>query len=126
MDSKLLSDAAMAHHKAIGTVDANGVISKQTLMDINTATAAAGMKLEGPQDLWRDRRRRCAMRWRMRPMTAKRSRRHNHCLHGPSMLEAVSSSATIKMSSRHVAPMRQVHEGTSLDAAEHDAARCYI
>jgi len=35
MDSKLLKDAAMAHHKAIGTVDANGVMSKQTFTDIN-------------------------------------------------------------------------------------------
>jgi len=35
MDSKLLSDAAMAHHKAIGTIDAKGVMSEATFTDIN-------------------------------------------------------------------------------------------
>merc|ERR1712070_125770 len=37
MDSKLLKDAAMAHHKAIGTIDAQGVMSKATFTDINAA-----------------------------------------------------------------------------------------
>eukprot|EP00929_Paragymnodinium_shiwhaense_P054020 TRINITY_DN2707_c0_g2_i5.p1 TRINITY_DN2707_c0_g2~~TRINITY_DN2707_c0_g2_i5.p1 ORF type:complete len:320 (-),score=106.63 TRINITY_DN2707_c0_g2_i5:182-1033(-) len=37
MDSKLLKDAAMAHHKAIGTIDSNGVMSKATFTDINAA-----------------------------------------------------------------------------------------
>jgi len=37
MDSKLLSDAAMAHHKAIATVDANGVMSKGTFTEVNAA-----------------------------------------------------------------------------------------
>lgn len=35
MDSKLLKDAAMAHHKAIGTVDANGVMSQASFAEIN-------------------------------------------------------------------------------------------
>jgi len=35
MDSKLLKDAALAHHKAIGTIDANGAMSKASLTDIN-------------------------------------------------------------------------------------------
>jgi len=35
MDSKLLSDAAMAHHKAIGTIDAKGVMSEATFTDVN-------------------------------------------------------------------------------------------
>ena len=30
MDSKLLKDGAMAHHKAIGTIDGSGVMSKDT------------------------------------------------------------------------------------------------
>merc|ERR1712224_628789 len=37
MDSKLLSDAAMAHHKAIGTIDSNGVLSKQALTDVDAS-----------------------------------------------------------------------------------------
>merc|ERR1719321_1178918 len=37
MDSKLLSDAALAHHKAIGTIDSNGVLSKAALTDVNAA-----------------------------------------------------------------------------------------
>eukprot|EP00929_Paragymnodinium_shiwhaense_P078742 TRINITY_DN4083_c0_g2_i3.p1 TRINITY_DN4083_c0_g2~~TRINITY_DN4083_c0_g2_i3.p1 ORF type:complete len:385 (-),score=116.27 TRINITY_DN4083_c0_g2_i3:112-1266(-) len=37
MDSKLLQDAAMAHHNAIGTIDSNGVMSKATFTDINAA-----------------------------------------------------------------------------------------
>merc|ERR1712232_922775 len=37
MDSKLLKDGAMAHHKAIGTIDANGVLSKAALTDVNAA-----------------------------------------------------------------------------------------
>merc|ERR550537_1711582 len=35
MDSKLLKDAAMAHHKAIGTIDANGAMSKSSFAEIN-------------------------------------------------------------------------------------------
>lgn len=35
MDSKLLSDAAMAHHKAIGTIDGKGVLSEATFTDVN-------------------------------------------------------------------------------------------
>merc|ERR1712125_82776 len=35
MDSKLLSEAAAAHHKAITTIDANGVLSKSALTDVN-------------------------------------------------------------------------------------------
>merc|ERR1712232_1200556 len=35
MDSKLLKDAAMAHHKAIGTIDANGALSKSTFAEVN-------------------------------------------------------------------------------------------
>jgi len=37
MDSKLLKDAATAHHKAIGTIDANGVLSKQSLTEVDAA-----------------------------------------------------------------------------------------
>merc|ERR1712023_257320 len=37
MDSKLLKDGAMAHHKAIGTIDANGVLSKAAFTDVNAA-----------------------------------------------------------------------------------------
>lgn len=37
MDSKLLSDAAMAHHKAVGTIDSNGVLSKGSFADVNAA-----------------------------------------------------------------------------------------
>jgi hypothetical protein len=37
MDSKLLKDGAMAHHKAIGTIDANGVLSKAALTDVDAA-----------------------------------------------------------------------------------------
>lgn len=37
MDGKLLQQAALAHHKAIGTIDANGVMSKQALTDVNAA-----------------------------------------------------------------------------------------
>merc|ERR1712232_1139148 len=35
MDSKLLKDAAMAHHKAIGTIDANGALSKSSFTEVN-------------------------------------------------------------------------------------------
>jgi len=37
MDSKLLSAAATAHHKAIGTIDSNGVLSKQALTDVDAS-----------------------------------------------------------------------------------------
>merc|ERR1712137_1146810 len=37
MDSKLLKDGAMAHHKAVGTIDANGVLSKSALTDVDAA-----------------------------------------------------------------------------------------
>merc|ERR1719181_2491998 len=37
MDSKLLKDATTAHHKAIGTIDANGVLSKSALTDVDAA-----------------------------------------------------------------------------------------
>merc|ERR1712072_1113082 len=37
MDSKLLKDGAMAHHKAIGTIDGSGVMSKDTFTEINAA-----------------------------------------------------------------------------------------
>jgi len=37
MDSKLLKDGAMAHHKAIGAIDANGVLSKATFTEVNAA-----------------------------------------------------------------------------------------
>jgi len=37
MDSQLLSDATMAHHKAIGTIDGNGVISKAAFTEVNAA-----------------------------------------------------------------------------------------
>merc|ERR1719271_2311769 len=37
MDSKLLRDGALAHHKAVGTIDANGVLSKSALTDVNAA-----------------------------------------------------------------------------------------
>merc|ERR1719271_1935233 len=38
MDSKLLSDAAMSHHKAIGTIDPmTGVLSKGSFADVNAA-----------------------------------------------------------------------------------------
>jgi len=37
MDSKLLQDGAMAHHKAVGTIDANGVLSKSALTDVDAA-----------------------------------------------------------------------------------------
>jgi len=36
-DAKLLSDAATAHHKAIATVDGNGVMSKGTFTEVNAA-----------------------------------------------------------------------------------------
>jgi len=36
-DAKLLSDAATAHHKAIATVDSNGVMSKGTFTEVNAA-----------------------------------------------------------------------------------------
>jgi len=37
MDSKLLQDGAKAHHKAIGTIDANGVLSKSALTEVDAA-----------------------------------------------------------------------------------------
>jgi len=37
MDSKLLSDAAMAHHNAIRSIDANGVLGKGSLTEVNAA-----------------------------------------------------------------------------------------
>merc|ERR1712091_760214 len=37
MDSKLLKDGAMAHHKAIGTIDGSGVMNKETFTEINAA-----------------------------------------------------------------------------------------
>jgi len=37
MDSKLLKDGALAHHKAIGTIDAKGVLSKSALTEVNAA-----------------------------------------------------------------------------------------
>merc|ERR1719498_1442180 len=37
MDSKLLKDAALAHHKAIGSIDANGVLSKSALTDVDAS-----------------------------------------------------------------------------------------
>lgn len=37
MDSKLLKDGAMAHHKAVGTIDASGVLSKSALTDVDAA-----------------------------------------------------------------------------------------
>merc|ERR1712137_1242655 len=37
MDSKLLKDATTAHHKAIGTIDSNGVLSKSALTDVDAA-----------------------------------------------------------------------------------------
>merc|ERR1712232_965252 len=37
MDAKLLKDAALAHHKAIGTIDANGVLSKSALTDVDAS-----------------------------------------------------------------------------------------
>merc|ERR1712137_398036 len=37
MDSKLLKDGAMAHHKAVVTIDANGVLSKSALTDVDAA-----------------------------------------------------------------------------------------
>jgi len=37
MDSKLLSEAAAAHHKAITTIDANGVLSKPALTEVDAA-----------------------------------------------------------------------------------------
>jgi len=35
MDSQLLKDAALAHHKAIGTIDATGTLSKSSLTAVN-------------------------------------------------------------------------------------------
>merc|ERR1712070_915065 len=35
MDSKLLKDATTAHHKAIGTIDSNGVLSKSALTEVD-------------------------------------------------------------------------------------------
>merc|ERR1712232_1054441 len=37
MDSKLLKDGATAHHKAIGTIDSNGVLSKSALTDVDAS-----------------------------------------------------------------------------------------
>merc|ERR1712070_1291872 len=37
MDSKLLSDGALAHHKAIASIDAKGVLSKGALTDVTAA-----------------------------------------------------------------------------------------
>jgi len=37
MDAKLLSEGAKAHHKAIGTIDANGVLSKNSLTEVDAA-----------------------------------------------------------------------------------------
>merc|ERR1712232_832123 len=37
MDSKLLKEGALAHHKAIGTIDATGVLSKSALTDVDAA-----------------------------------------------------------------------------------------
>merc|ERR1712196_690660 len=37
MDSKLLSAAATAHHKAIGTIDSNCVLSKSALTDVDAS-----------------------------------------------------------------------------------------
>merc|ERR1719271_1281011 len=37
MDSKLLRDGALAHHKAVGTIDANGVLAKSALTDVDAA-----------------------------------------------------------------------------------------
>merc|ERR1711924_231497 len=37
MDAKLLSDATAAHHKAITTIDANGVLSKNALTEVDAA-----------------------------------------------------------------------------------------
>merc|ERR1719484_340188 len=37
MDAKLLKDAALAHHKAIGGIDANGVLTKSTLTDVDAS-----------------------------------------------------------------------------------------
>merc|ERR1719298_277157 len=37
MDAKLLKDGAAAHHKAIGSIDANGVLSKSALTDVDAA-----------------------------------------------------------------------------------------
>merc|ERR1712137_957776 len=37
MDSKLLKDAATAHHKAIGTINADGVLSKSALTEVDAA-----------------------------------------------------------------------------------------
>merc|ERR1719359_1005861 len=37
MDSKLLKDGALAHHKAIGTIDSEGVLSKSALTEVDAA-----------------------------------------------------------------------------------------
>jgi len=37
MDAKLLKDGAAAHHKAIGSIDANGVLSKSALTDVDAS-----------------------------------------------------------------------------------------
>merc|ERR1712137_1451837 len=37
MDAKLLKDSALAHHKAIGSIDANGVLSKSALTDVDAS-----------------------------------------------------------------------------------------
>jgi len=36
MDSQLLKDAALAHHRAIQSIDANGVLSKKALTEVDT------------------------------------------------------------------------------------------
>merc|ERR1711939_1180201 len=52
MDSKLLKDGAMAHHKAIGTIDGSGVMSKDTFTEINAALGR--MIASVPESTWVD------------------------------------------------------------------------